>query len=219
MFSSSFVFGYGLHWTVLFISPFPVNCTYALTHLSIQWHLPQTVYRQTTLSSPPSKCPGTLLKHPGICGKSAILRAGTRWGLRFQGDTKPWTSSTPAHEAHRCWGPFRGWKNSFAVEWHKLALSVKGEQVKLLVDCDEVSVGVSGWTTARDPARFYLHRQEGPVGDDRLAESYQDRLEYFTTDLSGWVQMFLLFTRHQNIKFCEMQKAMFFRKSTIFNTK
>lgn len=28
----------------------------------------------------------------------------------------------------------------FDGEWHKLALSVKGERVKLLVDCQEVSV-------------------------------------------------------------------------------
>lgn len=34
---------------------------------------------------------------------------------------------------------FRGVEKLFDGEWHKLALSVKGAQVKLLVDCEEVS--------------------------------------------------------------------------------
>lgn len=34
---------------------------------------------------------------------------------------------------------FHGVEKLFDGEWHKLALSVKGDQAKLLVDCEEVS--------------------------------------------------------------------------------
>lgn len=34
---------------------------------------------------------------------------------------------------------FHGVEKLFDAEWHKLALSVKGDQAKLLVDCEEVS--------------------------------------------------------------------------------
>lgn len=34
---------------------------------------------------------------------------------------------------------FHGVEKLFDGEWHKLALSVKGDQARLLVDCEEVS--------------------------------------------------------------------------------
>lgn len=35
---------------------------------------------------------------------------------------------------------FAGVEKLFDGDWHKLAMSVKGSQVKLLIDCEEVSV-------------------------------------------------------------------------------
>lgn len=40
----------------------------------------------------------------------------------------------------------------FDGDWHKLALSVKGSQVKLLIDCEEVSV------ESVDEPRPVIHR-------------------------------------------------------------
>ncbi len=139
-------------------------------------------------------------------------------GLRFQGDTKTLDFFYTSPRGTQMLRTFQSggktlwrWVAQAGIECKRRA----GEAAGGLWGGQR---GVSGWTTARDPARFYLHRQEGcrwPIGFGE----YQGQAWVLYTELSGWVQMFLLFTRHQNIKFCEMQKAMFFRKSTIFNTK
>lgn len=47
---------------------------------------------------------------------------------------------------------FSGVEKLFDGDWHKLALSVKGSQVKLLIDCEEVSV------ESVDEPRPVIHR-------------------------------------------------------------
>lgn len=74
----------------------------------------------------------------------------------------------------------------FDGEWHKLALSVKGEQVKLLVDCEEVSV------ESLDEPRPVIRQGftsivKRAVGDRSVSVSTRDRLEYFTrNDQAEW---------------------------------
>lgn len=59
-------------------------------------------------------------------------------GLRFNGDSRTldyfYSSPSNTQMLHS----FHGVEKLFDGEWHKLALSVKGDQVKLLVDCEEV---------------------------------------------------------------------------------
>ncbi|CAG6017433.1 unnamed protein product [Menidia menidia] len=61
-------------------------------------------------------------------------------GLRFHGDARLldffYTSPNGGHMLRT----FHGVEKLFDGEWHKLALSVKGSQVRLLVDCEEVKV-------------------------------------------------------------------------------
>lgn len=61
-------------------------------------------------------------------------------GLRFQGDTQTLDFFYTRPEGTQMLRTFQSVENLFDGEWHKLALSVKGEQVKLMVDCEEVSV-------------------------------------------------------------------------------
>ncbi|KAA0717624.1 Collagen alpha-1(IX) chain [Triplophysa tibetana] len=61
-------------------------------------------------------------------------------GLRFQGDTQTLDFFYTRPEGTQMLRTFQSVEKLFDGEWHKLALSVKGEQVKLMVDCEEVSV-------------------------------------------------------------------------------
>ncbi|RXN27312.1 collagen alpha-1(IX) chain-like protein [Labeo rohita] len=61
-------------------------------------------------------------------------------GLRFQGNTKNLDFFYTSPQGTQMLRTFQRVEKLFDGEWHKLALSVKGEQVKLLVDCEEVSV-------------------------------------------------------------------------------
>ncbi len=75
----------------------------------------------------------------------------------------------------------------FNGEWHKLALSAKGEQVKLLVDCEEVSV------EPLDEPRPVIRQGftsivKRAVGDRSVSVSTWDRLEYLST-LQGIIRL------------------------------
>lgn len=61
-------------------------------------------------------------------------------GLRFQGDTRSLDFFYTSPQGTQMLRTFHGVEKLFDGEWHKLALSVKGGQVKLLIDCVEVSV-------------------------------------------------------------------------------
>lgn len=61
-------------------------------------------------------------------------------GLRFQGDTGSLDFFYTSPSGSQMLRTFHGVEKLFDGEWHKLALGVKGNQVKLLVDCQEVSV-------------------------------------------------------------------------------
>lgn len=61
-------------------------------------------------------------------------------GLRFQGDTRSLDFFYTSPHGSQMLRTFSGVEKFFDGEWHKLALSVKGSRVKLLMDCDEVSV-------------------------------------------------------------------------------
>lgn len=61
-------------------------------------------------------------------------------GLRFHGDTRSLDFFYTSPDANQMVRTFRGVEELFDGKWHKLALSVKGSRVKLLVDCEEVSV-------------------------------------------------------------------------------
>lgn len=61
-------------------------------------------------------------------------------GLRFHGDTRSLDFFYTGPDANQMVRTFRGVEELFDGKWHKLALSVKGGRVKLLVDCEEVSV-------------------------------------------------------------------------------
>lgn len=61
-------------------------------------------------------------------------------GLRFQGDKRSLDFFYTSPQTSQMLRTFHGVEKLFDGEWHKLALSVKGSQVKLLVDCQEVSV-------------------------------------------------------------------------------
>lgn len=61
-------------------------------------------------------------------------------GLRFQGDMRSLDFFYTSPHGSQMLRTFHGVEKLFDGEWHKLALSVKGSQVKLLIDCEEVSV-------------------------------------------------------------------------------
>ena len=61
-------------------------------------------------------------------------------GLRFQGDTRSLDFFYTSPHGNQMLRTLQGAEKLFDGEWHKLALSVKGGQVKLLIDCKEVSV-------------------------------------------------------------------------------
>ncbi|TKS85465.1 Collagen alpha-1(XXI) chain [Collichthys lucidus] len=61
-------------------------------------------------------------------------------GLRFQGDTHSLDFFYTSPYGSQMLRTFHGVEKLFDGEWHKLALSVKGSKVKLLIDCEEVSV-------------------------------------------------------------------------------
>uniref|UniRef100_A0AAQ4P5V7 Zmp:0000000760 n=1 Tax=Gasterosteus aculeatus aculeatus TaxID=481459 RepID=A0AAQ4P5V7_GASAC len=61
-------------------------------------------------------------------------------GLRFQGDTRSLAFFYTGPRGSHMLRTFYGVEQLFDGEWHKLALSVKGSRVKLLIDCEEVSV-------------------------------------------------------------------------------
>lgn len=61
-------------------------------------------------------------------------------GLRFHGDTRSLDFFYSSPHRSQMLRTFHGVGKLFDGEWHKLALSVKGGQLKLLIDCEEVSV-------------------------------------------------------------------------------
>lgn len=61
-------------------------------------------------------------------------------GLRFHGDTRSLDFFYTSPHTRKMVRTFSGVERLFDGEWHKFALSVKGEQVKLLIDCQEVKV-------------------------------------------------------------------------------
>lgn len=61
-------------------------------------------------------------------------------GLRFQGDMRSLDFFYTSPHGSQMLRTFHGVEKLSDGEWHKLALSVKGSQVKLLIDCEEVSV-------------------------------------------------------------------------------
>lgn len=73
-------------------------------------------------------------------------------GLRFQGGTRSLDFFYTSPRGSQMLRTFHGVEKLFDGEWHKLALSVKGSQVKLLIDCEEVSV------ESIDEPRPVIHR-------------------------------------------------------------
>uniref|UniRef100_A0A8C8LKT8 Thrombospondin-like N-terminal domain-containing protein n=1 Tax=Oncorhynchus tshawytscha TaxID=74940 RepID=A0A8C8LKT8_ONCTS len=61
-------------------------------------------------------------------------------GLRFQGDTRSLDFFYTSPHGTQMLRTFHRVDKLFDGEWHKLALQVKADKVKLLVDCEEVSV-------------------------------------------------------------------------------
>lgn len=61
-------------------------------------------------------------------------------GLRFQGDTRSLDFYYTSPHGTQMLRTFHRVDKLFDGEWHKLALQVKADKVKLLVDCEEVSV-------------------------------------------------------------------------------
>lgn len=61
-------------------------------------------------------------------------------GLRFQGDARSLDFFYTTLHGDQMLRTFHNVEKLFDGEWHKLALSVKGSQVRLLIDCEEVSV-------------------------------------------------------------------------------
>uniref|UniRef100_A0A3P8YZ77 Thrombospondin-like N-terminal domain-containing protein n=1 Tax=Esox lucius TaxID=8010 RepID=A0A3P8YZ77_ESOLU len=61
-------------------------------------------------------------------------------GLRFQGDTRSLDFFYTSPHGTQMLRTFHRVEKLFNGEWHKLALQVKGDKVRLLVDCEEVSV-------------------------------------------------------------------------------
>lgn len=61
-------------------------------------------------------------------------------GLRFHGDTRFLDFFYTSPDTRKMVRTFNGVEKLLDGEWHKFALSVKGEQVKLLIDCREVKV-------------------------------------------------------------------------------
>ncbi|CAG09424.1 unnamed protein product [Tetraodon nigroviridis] len=61
-------------------------------------------------------------------------------GLRFHGDTRSLDFFYTSPHTRKMVRTFSGVERVFDGEWHKLALSVKADQVKLLIDCQEVKV-------------------------------------------------------------------------------
>lgn len=60
-------------------------------------------------------------------------------GLRFNGDSRTLDFFYRSPSNTQMLRTFHGVEKLFDGEWHKLALSVKGDHAKLLVDCEEVS--------------------------------------------------------------------------------
>lgn len=73
-------------------------------------------------------------------------------GLRLQGDTHSLDFFYTGPHASQMLRTFSGVEKLFDDDWHKLALSVKGSQVKLLIDCEEVGV------ESIDELRPVIHR-------------------------------------------------------------
>lgn len=61
-------------------------------------------------------------------------------GLRFHGDTRSLDFFYTTPHTRKMVRTFNGVERLFDGEWHKIALSVKGDQAKLLIDCQEVKV-------------------------------------------------------------------------------
>lgn len=61
-------------------------------------------------------------------------------GLRFHGDTRSLDFFYTSPHVSRMVRTFTGVERLFDGEWHKFALSVKGGQVRVLIDCQEVKV-------------------------------------------------------------------------------
>lgn len=68
------------------------------------------------------------------------LQGQEQVGLRFQADTRSLDFFYTSPRGSQMLRTFSGVEKLFDGDWHKLALSVKGSQVKLLIDCEEVSV-------------------------------------------------------------------------------
>lgn len=61
-------------------------------------------------------------------------------GLRFQDNNRSLDFFHVGPRGSQMLRTFAGVEKLFDGDWHKLALSVKDSQVKLLIDCEEVSV-------------------------------------------------------------------------------
>ncbi|MEQ2181797.1 hypothetical protein GOODEAATRI_015232 [Goodea atripinnis] len=61
-------------------------------------------------------------------------------GLRFQPDTQSLDFFYTGPKGTQMVRTFHGLQKLFNGEWHKLAMSIKGTHVRLLIDCEEVSV-------------------------------------------------------------------------------
>lgn len=108
-------------------------------------------------------------------------------GLRFQGDSKTLDFFYTSPQGTQMLRTFQRVEKLFDGEWHKLALSAKGEQVKLLVDCEEVSV------EPLDEPRPVIRQGftsivKRAVGDRSVSVSTWDRLEYLST-LQGIIRL------------------------------
>lgn len=103
-------------------------------------------------------------------------------GLRFQGDTLSLDFFYTSPHGSQMLRTFHGVEKLFDGEWHKLALSVKGNQVKLLIDCEEVSV------ESIDEPRPIIHRGYTSIvkraaGDRSVSVCWQPKFSWIHSDI------------------------------------
>lgn len=79
-------------------------------------------------------------KRPWDLWQVSDLRGQEQVGLRFQADTRSLDFFYTSPRGSQMLRTFSGVEKLFDGDWHKLALSVKDSGVKLLIDCEEVSV-------------------------------------------------------------------------------
>lgn len=79
-------------------------------------------------------------KRPWDLWQVSDLRGQEQVGLRFQADTRSLDFFYTSPRGSQMLRTFSSVEKLFDGDWHKLALSVKDSGVKLLIDCEEVSV-------------------------------------------------------------------------------